>query len=97
MVHVASGVSNTSAKILTFQIREIGQDFFGTGTASKHVENIFDANPHPANAGASATLSGINCDSFNSAHNVILGQKWNSVKDEGGLKKAEGRIIKLQL
>ncbi len=80
MVDVASCVSDTSANILRFQIREIGQDFFRTGTASKHVENVFDANPHPANAGASTTLPGIDGDSFSSVHNVNVDQKGDSGK-----------------
>ena len=50
------------------EIREIGQDDFIADTVSQQIKNIADANAHPANAGTSPALIGIDRDPVSITH-----------------------------
>jgi hypothetical protein len=50
--------------VLRLQVRELLQHLFGRQAAGQEIENVGHADAHPADAGASAALLRIDCDSL---------------------------------
>ena len=67
MIEVAGGVGEAGADVPGFKVGKIGEDFLRRGPIGEHVEHIFDADAHPADAWASATLAGIDGDAIHAA------------------------------
>src|SRR3989304_7021434 len=59
-----TSVTQAGMDVLQFQIRQFFHDLFGGKPVGKQLKNIADSNSHSAHTRSSATLFGINCDTF---------------------------------
>jgi len=67
MVQLATGVLQAGLDVLRFQIRQLGQHLLGSQPIGQKVKDINQADAHPANAGAPATLLRVNGDAVHEA------------------------------
>ena len=63
MIRLTCRAPDRRQEIFAFQVRVVFKDFVVAGTRAQEFQNICHANPQSANAGASAALRVVNCDS----------------------------------
>jgi hypothetical protein len=60
MIDLTTGKSQTGLDVRRLKIRQFVNDLFGAEAVRKKIKDIANANPHPADARASAALLRIN-------------------------------------
>jgi hypothetical protein len=64
VINLGGGVFEGRPNIVRFKVRKISEYLFFGSTAGEHIENIFDADSHTANAWTPATLTWVRGDSI---------------------------------
>lgn len=59
MVKPSAGVSQASRDVLSLEIRKLTENLLWREPGSQEVEDVNDANPHAADAGAAPALLGV--------------------------------------
>jgi hypothetical protein len=67
MINLGGSVCKAGANVFRFEVRVILKNFCFAGAAGQHVENVFDANTHPTNAGTTTALTWIGSDPIEKA------------------------------
>jgi hypothetical protein len=80
VINVARSEPKACGKILGFEIRHFFENLRGREPSREQVENVTDANTHPANARPAAALFRIDCDSIGK---LIHGTKYSSAQTCG--------------
>jgi hypothetical protein len=63
MVDILGGIFEACSDVLPLQIRVVGEDLIFARPGSEHLENVFDTDPHVADAWSPAAFSRINGNS----------------------------------
>ncbi len=66
------GKRKACVNIFKLQFREVTQHFFAAHSSSEVFEDVTDSDPHPANAGLAASLSGFYRNSVLIIHSCII-------------------------
>ncbi len=78
VIKIARGIRDAGANVAGLEIRKVSQDFLLSRATGEHVEHVLDANTHPPDAGAPATLVGIDGDSVELVHGVAQSKPSNA-------------------
>jgi hypothetical protein len=62
VIDLGGGVFERRSNIVRFKVGKISEYLFFRSTAGEHVEDVFDADSHPANARTAATLTRVRGD-----------------------------------
>jgi hypothetical protein len=72
MTHLGCGVLETRPYIRGLKIGKVSQDCLLAGTPRQHIQDVFDADTHAANARAAAALLGIKSNPVKIVHTPSL-------------------------
>jgi hypothetical protein len=68
VVCLSGGVLEGGPDILCLEVRKVFEDLRFAGARGKHFEHVLNPNAHPANAWATATLVGTECNAIQIIH-----------------------------
>jgi len=63
MIEIPGRVSEARADVFTFQVGVVDEDLILSRPGGQHVQNVFDADAHVANARPTAAFAGLDRDS----------------------------------